>query len=95
MDATAAQCIVPSRVYVMVWAALVALTGITLGVSYLDLENVGIQTALLIATTKASLVLLYFMHLRYERRLYFRMLFVVLMTYAIFLGLTFSDYGFR
>ena len=87
--------VVPFGLYVAVWAALIVLTGITLGVSYVNLGNVGIQTALLIAATKASLVLLYFMHLRYERRLYFTMLLIVLVTYIVFLGLTFSDYGFR
>ena len=85
----------PYGLYVAVWAGLIALTGITLGVSYVDLANVGILTALLIATVKAALVLLNFMHLRYEGRLYFMMLLIVLVTYVVFVGLTFSDYGFR
>ena len=89
------QHAVPYGLYVAVWAALIVLTAVTLGVSYVDLANVGILTALLIAIVKASLVLLYFMHLRYESRLYFVMLLVVLVTYVVFLGLTFSDYGFR
>jgi cytochrome c oxidase subunit 4 len=80
--------------YVKVWAALVVLTGVTVGVSYVQLGHVTMLTALLIATAKTSLVLLYFMHLRYEGRLYFYMIMVVLITYLVFLGLTFTDYGF-
>jgi len=86
---------VPYGLYLAVWAALICLTGVTLGVSYLDLAGVGFQTALLIATLKASLVLLYFMHLRYEARMYFTMVLIILITYAVFIGLTFSDYAFR
>ena len=95
MDSQPEHPVVPFALYVAVWAGLIVLTGVTLGVSYLDLQNVGIQTALLIATVKASLVLLYFMHLRYEGRMYFVMLLIVLVTYVVFLALTFSDYGFR
>jgi cytochrome c oxidase subunit 4 len=77
-----------------VWACLILLTGLTLAVSYTAL-HVAIQVALLIATTKASLVMLYFMHLRYEGRLYFVMLLVVLGIYAIFIAGTLGDYMFR
>ncbi|MDD4890983.1 MAG: cytochrome C oxidase subunit IV family protein [Phycisphaerae bacterium] len=89
------HAVVPYGVYLAVWAGLIALTGLTLGTSYLHLGSVGILTALLIAVTKASLVLLYFMHLRYEGRMYFTLMLVAIVTYAVFLALTFSDYGFR
>jgi cytochrome c oxidase subunit 4 len=92
--ADAAHRILPYRVYVAVWACLILLTGLTVAVSYTTL-HVAVQVALLIATTKASLVMLYFMHLRYEGRLYFVMLLVVLVTYVIFIGGTVGDYLFR
>ena len=78
-----------------VWAALLVLTVITVGVSYLDMKHVTVLTALLIATVKGTLVLLYFMHLRFEKPIYAVMVLVVLGTYAIFVGLTFSDYAYR
>jgi cytochrome c oxidase subunit IV len=84
----------PVRVYVAVWAGLICLTGLTVAVSYAEL-HVAIQVALLIATVKASLVMLYFMHLRHEGRLYFIMLLVVLVTYAVFIGGTLGDYFYR
>ena len=57
------------RVYISVFAALAVLTVVTVAVSYLDLSTSNaIAVALLIATVKASLVALYFMHLITERR---------------------------
>ena len=53
------------RVYIIVWAALVILTATTVGVSYLNMNKFTVFTALLIATVKASLVLLYFIHIRF------------------------------
>lgn len=93
--APAVHSVVPSRVYVATWAALIALTAATLGASFLHLGNWVILTALVIAGTKASLVLLYFMHLRYAGRLYAVLLVVAIGTYVVFLALTFSDYSFR
>jgi cytochrome c oxidase subunit IV len=87
--------LVPYGRYAAVWAALIALTGITLGASYLDMKHLAIFTCLLIAVVKSTLVMMYFMHLRYENRLFLKMLMIVLVTYAIFVALTFSDYAFR
>ena len=91
---TEVHTVVP-RLYVTVWAALVLLTSITVGVSFLDLQRFTVFTAMVIATVKAGLVVLYFMHVRFERRLFAIMILFVLATYAIFVILTFSDYSFR
>ena len=57
------------RVYISVFAALAVLTVVTVAVSYLDLSTSNaIAVALLIATVKASLVALYFMHLISEQK---------------------------
>lgn len=57
------------RTYIMVFATLLTLTMITVAVSYLHLEvHEAIAVALLIATIKASLVALFFMHLISERQ---------------------------
>jgi cytochrome c oxidase subunit 4 len=58
-----------SRVYLAVFAGLLALTVITVLVSYLDLGLMNVVVALLIASVKASLVALFFMHLKGESRL--------------------------
>ncbi len=87
--------IVPYRVYLIVWLGLLALTVVTVAVSYVDMRNVAVLTAVLIATVKSSLVLLYFMEIRFGKPLYAIMILAVLGTYAIFIGLTFADYGYR
>jgi len=56
------------RGYLMVFGALLVLTMVTVGVSYLGLsEAETVVVALTIATVKASLVALFFMHLKGER----------------------------
>ena len=57
------------RIYVTVYFALVTLTGITVLVSYVNLGMMNVVVALLIASVKASLVALIFMHLKSEDRL--------------------------
>ncbi len=52
------------RAYGVVLVVLLALTALTIGVSYLDLGPFNAPIAMLIAAGKASLVALFFMHLR-------------------------------
>lgn len=87
--------LVKYTLYAKVWLALIVLTTITVSVSYLDMKKFTVFTIMLIATIKASLVILYFMHLRYEKPMYRVMILFVLLTYATFILLTFSDYSFR
>ena len=56
-----------AKIYITVLLALLVLTLITVGASYIDLGPANIVVALLIATTKASLVGLFFMHLLHDR----------------------------
>lgn len=63
------QPIVPRRVYYWVFAALLALTVLTVGVSLIDLGPLNIVVAIGIAGSKALLVMLFFMHLRYSSQL--------------------------
>jgi len=83
---------VPYRVYFIVWGALLMLTAVTVGVSYVDMKNVPVLTAMLIAATKSMLVLLYFMHIRFEKPLFSVMILAAMLTYGIFIALTFVDY---
>jgi cytochrome c oxidase subunit IV len=57
--------IISAKVYFTVWAALMCLTVTTAAVSYLDLGAFSIVVALIIATLKGSLVMLFFMHAKY------------------------------
>ena len=80
--------LVPLHVYVIVWVALLVLTGLTVGAYYADMAHVAVFTAILIATVKGSLVILYFMHIRFEKPIFVVMILAVLVTFAIFLILT-------
>ncbi len=59
----------PRHVYYWVYGALLALTLLTVGVAYVDVGALNIVLALTIAVSKALLVMLFFMHLRYSSRL--------------------------
>jgi cytochrome c oxidase subunit 4 len=61
--------VVPPRVYVAIFLALMALTALTTWVAYIDLGALNVVIMLAIAGFKASLVVLWFMHARYESRL--------------------------
>ncbi|WP_298271827.1 cytochrome C oxidase subunit IV family protein [Geobacter sp.] len=83
------------RTYIAVWLALLVLTGITWGVSYLDLGLWNVVVALAIASLKASLVALYFMHLRSEGRLVWAFALFPLGFLALIIFGTLSDTLFR
>ena len=87
--------LVPIQLFVGVWLALVTLTFVTVGASFLDLKQMAMFTALLIATVKCTLVILYFMHMRWDHPILAWFLVACLLTYATFVALTFADYTFR
>ncbi len=58
--------VLPRRVYYMVFATLLLLTLITVELAFYDLGWLSFQVALMIASLKATLVILYFMHVRYS-----------------------------
>lgn len=82
-------------VYVLAWVALLILTAVTVTVAGLHLGKLSVLTAVVIAAVKASLVLYFFMHLKYEKPLFRTMVFVTLGVLAIFIGLTFTDILYR
>jgi cytochrome c oxidase subunit IV len=53
--------------YIWIWAVLMCLTALTAGISFINLHRWSTVVAFLIATTKAGLVVTFFMHLRYEK----------------------------
>lgn len=63
-----AEQVVPKRTYIWVWVALMCLTGLTGGVSFINLGAWSTVIALAIAMVKALLVATFFMHLLYEKQ---------------------------
>ena len=94
--ATEAPHVLGYGTFIKVWLALVALTGALVGLSALHSPNLALLGLLVITPTKASLVFLYFMHLRYEERVLVKVLIpIVLALLAIFIGLTYTDILYR
>ncbi len=79
-------------VFVLVWLALLCFTAITVSAAGVHLGKWNVVVALAIATVKVFLVLSFFMHLRYESKLFRLMFGLSVMILAIILGLTFVDW---
>ena len=77
------------------WLVLLILTALTVAITRLDLGGYKVWGALTIASLKAGVVIAVFMHMRYEGRLLRWLLFVTLLTLAIFIGFTFFDVLYR
>lgn len=84
--------IVPIRVYAIIFATLLALTAATCAISFLNLGRMNAVAALVIAFGKALLVALFFMHLRYSRRLMQIVVAAGLFWLGIMIALTMSDF---
>jgi cytochrome c oxidase subunit 4 len=82
------------RVYIIVFVALMALTIVTVGVSYLDLPPaMAIALALFVATIKGSLVACYFMHLISEKKLIYAVLVITLVKFVALIALPAFTHG--
>lgn len=85
----------PKSVYYSIFGALMVLTGVTVAAAYVNLGNLNFPVALIIATIKATLVILFFMHVKYSSHLTK----LVLVTGLFFVGLlmieTMVDYVSR
>jgi cytochrome c oxidase subunit 4 len=83
--------VVPVKVLVGVFVALTVLTYVTVRVSMLDLGQWNIWVAMGVATAKASLVALYFMHLRYDSPFNAFVFATALVFLGLFLGIVLLD----
>ena len=85
--------IVPARLTIGVGIALMFLTGVTVWVRAIDLGSLNLALAMFIATIKASLVLLYFMHLRWDRPFNAVVLIASLAFVSLFVSFALMDRG--
>jgi cytochrome c oxidase subunit 4 len=76
------------------WVALIMLTFMTVFVSVYGsgLQTLTVAMALLIASVKATVVGLYFMHLKYDKKMYRLMMTVVMALFTFFLFMVILDY---
>jgi cytochrome c oxidase subunit 4 len=87
--------VVPRSTYVAVYVALVFLTVLTTAVAFFDLGLANPVVALSIAVLKATLVVLFFMHLKYGTRLTWVMAGAGVFWLGILFVLILSDYATR
>jgi cytochrome c oxidase subunit 4 len=87
--------IVSPKIYAVIFTSLMIGTGITVWAAFQNFGKLNIVIALVIATIKASLVVLYFMHARYSSKRTQLVIVCSVFWLAIMLALTLSDYNTR
>lgn len=94
-DTEHAEHIVPPSTYIIIITTLLSLTGLTVVAAFFDLGPFNIVVALLIATVKASLVVLFFMHAKYSPKRTKLVILAGIFWLLILLFMTLSDYESR
>jgi cytochrome c oxidase subunit 4 len=84
--------ILPRRVYYTVFLILMFCTYLTVQIAFLDLGRINSVAALVIAVFKATLVVLFFMHVKYSTRLTWVVVLAGIFWLGIMLALTMGDY---
>lgn len=82
----------PKTTYCVIFGSLMVLTAITVTVAFINLGGLNFPVALGIAIVKATLVILFFMHLKYSSRLTKLICGTAFFFLVILFGLTLSDY---
>lgn len=84
--------VMPVRLLLGVWGALMVLTVITVAVTSVDLgSRINLTIAMAIATVKAGLVVTYFMHLRWDRPFHTLVFLGSLLFVSLFISMTLLD----
>jgi cytochrome c oxidase subunit 4 len=84
--------ILDKKIYFRVFAALMALLGATVAIAYIHLGKLNIIVALTIAVIKMTLIILYFMHVRYSSRILWVFVGAGFFWLMILFALSFSDF---
>jgi cytochrome c oxidase subunit IV len=88
--------VIPSKLYYLIWITLMVLTAVTAAVAFVDLGPFNTVVALVIATLKASLVVLFFMHVKYtSERMTKIVILAAIFWLLIMLTLSLTDYSTR
>jgi cytochrome c oxidase subunit 4 len=88
--------IISNKIYYGIWALLTVLTAVTALVAFVDLGPFNTIVALSIATLKAVVVVLFFMHVKYTSERMTKVVVVAAVFWLLLLlGLSLADYGTR
>ena len=84
--------IVPKRIYYTIFAILMFCTYLTVQIAFFDLGALNTIAAIGIACFKATIVILFFMHVKYSTRLTWAVVLGSIFWFGILIALTMSDY---
>jgi len=87
--------IVPYRVYFYILLALITMTFMSIGIVHINLGGYSVLGALIFSTIKSTLVLTWFMHLKFDQPFLRIMVVFVILVFAALLFITYLDYFFR
>jgi cytochrome c oxidase subunit 4 len=82
----------PKSTYFAIFGALMVLTAVTVAAAFINLGSLNFPVALSIAIIKATLVILFFMHVKYSSRLTKMIVGMAFFFLFIMFGLTMTDY---
>jgi len=86
-----ANHVVPAWVFLATWGGLVVLTGVTVWVAGINLGEINFHVAMAVATAKAALVLLFFMHLLWDKPFNALVLIISIGFVALLISFTMTD----
>jgi cytochrome c oxidase subunit 4 len=87
--------IVSPLTYTIIFGTLLTFTGITVGAAYIDLGILNPIVALAIASIKAVIVILFFMHVKYQSNLVKMTVSAGFFTFLVLITMTLTDYMSR
>lgn len=87
--------IVPYKTYVIILLGLISLTILSVAVTSIELGTLTVTVALLLASVKSFLVLSYFMHLKFDQKIFAIMVIGIIVLIIIVILITFLDYYYR
>ena len=83
------------KVYGIVLVVLLLLTSLSIWVTHIDLKAWTVGIALLVTCSMAFIILIYFMHLKFDHILIKLLVGLVFLLFAIFIGITLLEYMTR
>lgn len=86
---------VPYKMYLYILGGLIMLTLISVAVTEVEFGEFSVLVALVLASIKASLVLIYFMHLKFDNKILQIMVPAIFILVALVIIIVFLDYNYR
>ena len=87
--------VLPKSIYYAIFSALMVLTAVTVAVAFVNLGTLNFPIAIAVAITKATLVVLFFMHVKYSSRMTKMVVGMAIFFLMCMLCLTMTDYATR